>query len=62
MYMGHFALGIAAKPAAPKVSLGTLLVAPQVLDILHALFERRKEKSWSRCLRCAMHPRPIVPV
>lgn len=38
MYMGHFALGIAAKPAAPKVSLGTLLVAPQVLDILYAIF------------------------
>ena len=38
MYMGHFAVGIAAKPAAPKVSLGVLLVAPQVLDILYAIF------------------------
>ena len=38
MYMGHFAVGLAAKPAAPKVSLGVLLVAPQVLDILYAVF------------------------
>ena len=38
MYMGHFAVGLAAKPVAPKVSLGILLVAPQVLDILFAIF------------------------
>lgn len=38
MYMGHFAVGLAAKPVAPKVSLGILLVAPQGLDILYAIF------------------------
>ena len=38
MYMGHFAVGLAAKPAAPKVSLGILLVATQVLDILYGIF------------------------
>jgi len=38
MYMGHFAFGLAAKPAAPKVSLGILMVAPQMLDILYAIF------------------------
>ena len=38
MYMGHFAVGLATKPVAPKVSLGILLVAPQVLDILYAIF------------------------
>jgi hypothetical protein len=38
MYMGHFAVGIAAKPVAPKVSLGVLLVAPQVPDIHYAIF------------------------
>ena len=38
MYLGHFALGFAAKPAAPKVSLGILLVATQVIDILYAIF------------------------
>src|SRR5512134_1127161 len=38
MYLGHFAVGLAAKPAAPKVSLGILLVATQVIDILFAIF------------------------
>ena len=38
MYLGHLALGLAAKPVAPKVSTGVLLVAPQVLDILWAGF------------------------
>ena len=36
MYLGHLALGLAAKPVAPKVSTGVLLVAPQVLDIVWA--------------------------
>ncbi|HEX3044576.1 MAG TPA: hypothetical protein VHY08_07460 [Bacillota bacterium] len=38
MYLGHFAVGLAARPAAPKVSLGILLVATQVLDILYGVF------------------------
>jgi hypothetical protein len=38
MYLGHFAVGLAAKPAAPKASLGILLVATQVIDILYAAF------------------------
>ncbi len=38
MYLGHFAVGLAAKPAAPKASLGILLVATQVIDILYAVF------------------------
>ncbi len=38
MYLGHFALGFAAKPFAPRVSLGILLVATQVIDILYAIF------------------------
>ncbi len=38
MYLGHFAVGLAAKPVAPKVSLGILLVATQVLDILYPIF------------------------
>ncbi|MBN1579473.1 MAG: hypothetical protein JXA89_02130 [Anaerolineae bacterium] len=37
MYIGHFAVGLTAKPAAPKVSLGISLVATQVLDILYAI-------------------------
>jgi len=36
MYLGHLAVGLAAKPVAPKVSTGVLLVATQVLDILWA--------------------------
>lgn len=38
MFLGHFAVGLAAKPIAPKVSLGVLLVATQVIDILYAVF------------------------
>jgi len=38
MYLGHFALGLATKPIAPRVSLGILLVATQVIDILYAIF------------------------
>lgn len=38
MYLGHFAVGLAAKPIASKVSLGILLVATQVIDILYAIF------------------------
>lgn len=38
MLFGHFAMGFAAKPLAPKISLGFLLVSTQVLDILYGLF------------------------
>lgn len=34
MFIGHFGLSFAAKKAAPKVSLGTLFVATQFVDIL----------------------------
>ena len=37
MFMGHFAVGLAAKPIAPKVSLGVMLVATQASDILYAI-------------------------
>jgi hypothetical protein len=39
MYLGHFAVGFAAKPIASKVSLGILLVATQVIDILYGIFQ-----------------------
>ena len=38
MFIGHFAVGFAAKRIAPRTSLGTLLAAPQVADILFPLF------------------------
>ncbi len=34
MFIGHFAAGLAAKPLAPRTSLGTLLLACQFLDLL----------------------------
>jgi hypothetical protein len=34
MFIGHFALGFAAKRAAPEVSLGTLFLAAQFVDLL----------------------------
>jgi len=38
MFIGHFALGFAAKPAAPRVSLAILFVAAQLADLLWPLF------------------------
>jgi hypothetical protein len=38
MFIGHLAVGFAAKRAAPRASLPLLLAAPQVLDILWPIF------------------------
>src|SRR5262245_10505336 len=38
MFIGHFAVGLAAKRLAPKASLPVLVAAPQVLDILFPIF------------------------
>jgi hypothetical protein len=50
MFIGHFGLGLGAKKAAPTVSLGTLFMAVQFLDLL-----------WPICLllnveHVAIHP------
>lgn len=34
MFLGHFAVGLAAKPVTPRVSLGTLFIAAQFADLL----------------------------
>lgn len=34
MFLGHFALGLAARPVAPRASLGTLFLAAQFIDLL----------------------------
>jgi hypothetical protein len=34
MFLGHFGLGMAAKRAAPTLSLGTLFLAVQFADLL----------------------------
>lgn len=34
MFLGHFGVGFAAKAAAPRTSLGTLLLASQLIDLL----------------------------
>jgi membrane-bound metal-dependent hydrolase YbcI (DUF457 family) len=38
MFIGHFAVGLAAKPIAPRVPLPVLLVAPQVMDVMWPIF------------------------
>lgn len=38
MFLGHYAVALAAKKAAPRVSLGTLLLAAQFLDLLWPAF------------------------
>lgn len=37
MFVGHFGLGLAAKKAAPRVSLGTLFLSVQLADLLWPL-------------------------
>lgn len=38
MFIGHFAVGFAAKRAAPRASLGTMIAAACLLDLLWPLF------------------------
>lgn len=38
MFIGHFGIGLGAKKTAPKVSLGTLFMAAQFLDLLWPTF------------------------
>lgn len=38
MFVGHFAVALAAKKAAPKTSLGTLIAASQFVDLLWPVF------------------------
>ena len=38
MFIGHYALGLAAKRAAPRTSLATLLIAPTLADLLWPIF------------------------
>ena len=38
MFVGHFAVGLAAKRIEPKVSLGTLVLSVQLLDLLWPIF------------------------
>jgi len=38
VFIGHFALGLAAKRVAPRTSLGTLFAAPTLADLLWPVF------------------------
>ena len=38
MFIGHFAVALAAKKAAPKTNLATLFAASQLVDLLWPLF------------------------
>ena len=38
MFIGHFAVAFAAKPVAPKVSLGTMFVACELVDVVWPVF------------------------
>jgi hypothetical protein len=38
MLVGHFAIGLGAKPIAPRVSVGTLMLAAVVADLLFWIF------------------------
>lgn len=38
MFLGHYGIGFALKRAEPKLSLGTLFIATQLLDLLWGIF------------------------
>ena len=38
MFIGHYAVALAAKKAAPKTSLGTLFMASQLIDLIWPVF------------------------
>jgi len=38
MFIGHYAVGLASKKLAPRASLGALIAAPILLDLLWAVF------------------------
>jgi len=38
MFIGHFAIGLAAKKKAPKASLGTLFLSVQLVDLIWPIF------------------------
>jgi hypothetical protein len=38
MFIGHFAVGFAAKKLAPRTSLGTLFLSVQLVDLLWPTF------------------------
>lgn len=38
MFLGHYAIGLAAKSSVPKASLGTLFLAAQLVDLLWPAF------------------------
>jgi membrane-bound metal-dependent hydrolase YbcI (DUF457 family) len=38
MFIGHFAVGLASKRLAPRASLGVLMAAPNLLDLLWPIF------------------------
>ncbi len=38
MFLGHYALGLAAKKFAPRTSMGALMAAPILLDLLWPIF------------------------
>ena len=37
MFIGHFGVGLGAKKVAPQISLGTLFIAAQFVDLLWPL-------------------------
>jgi len=38
MFIGHYAVGLASKKFAPEASLGALIAAPILLDLLWPIF------------------------
>ena len=56
MFIGHYAVALAAKRAAPKTSLGTLFLGAQLADMLWPIFLLT---GWER-VRIVPNPDPFL--
>src|SRR5687767_10461625 len=57
MFVGHFAVGLAAKRAAPGASLGVLVASATLLDLLWPVFVLA---GWERFTILAAAPSPFL--
>jgi hypothetical protein len=56
MFVGHYAIGLASKQLAPRTSLGALIAAPILLDLLWPIFLLI---GWEQ-VSIAPHPNPFL--
>jgi len=56
--LGHLAIGLAARPASPKIHLGVLLAASWLLDLLYFVFAFTGSESVENIIKPGAVPSP----